>query len=85
MIKNGKKRKAKWLTMIARGLLSILCGRHQHAPVMKIRVDHRVYHNYQLHEPSRQLEMENGGHYRNKDIFDDPSNDVAQIMKARGY
>jgi hypothetical protein len=57
-------------------IVDILLGRHQHKPVMKITVDNQVYHNYRLHEPSRQLEMENGGRYRSKDIFDDPSNDI---------
>jgi hypothetical protein len=66
-------------------IVDILLGRHRHDPVMKITVDHRVYHNYRLHEPSRRLEMANAGRQRNRDFFDDPSNEIAQTVKARGY
>ena len=66
-------------------IVDILLGRHQHEPVMKITVDHRIYHNYRLHEPSRRVEMANGGRQRNSAFFDDPSNDIAQTVKARGY
>jgi hypothetical protein len=66
-------------------IVDVLLGRHQHEPLMKITVGHRLYHNYRLHEPSRQLEVETGGRQRNKDFFDDPSNDVAQTVNARGY
>ena len=52
---------------------------------MKITVDHRIYHNYRFHEPSCRLEMANGGRQRNRAFFDDPSNDIAQTVKARGY
>jgi len=29
--------------------------------------------------------MANGGRQRNSTLFDDPANDIAQTMKARGY
>lgn len=66
-------------------IVDILLGRHQFEPMMKITVDHRVYHNYRFDEPSRRVEMANGGRQRNSALFDDPTNDIAQTVKARGY
>lgn len=66
-------------------IIDVLLGRHQHEPVMKVTGGQRLYHNYRIHEPSRQLEMANGGRQRNRAFFDDPSNDIAQTVKRRGY
>jgi hypothetical protein len=64
-------------------IVDILLGRHQHQPMMKITVDHRIDHNYRLHEPSRCVEMANGGRQRNSTLFDDPANDIAQSVTPR--
>jgi hypothetical protein len=66
-------------------IIDVLLGRHQHEPVMKLTVAHRLYHNYRLHEPSRRLEVSNGGRQRNKTLFDDPEHEIAKTIKARGY
>ena len=66
-------------------IVDVLMGRHQHQAQVKITAPHRIYCNYRINEASLDAELKTAGRHRNRDVYDDDSNEVAKTVKARGY
>jgi hypothetical protein len=66
-------------------IIDVLLGRHRHTPLITVTEGQRLYGNYWLDEPSKVAELATGGRQRNRPMFDDGSNEVAQTVRRRGY